>query len=91
MKMSRPAMRRLVQVPDQRLLAQRQRVEAVRIELHHRGVVHRLEQVLALGAAAAGAGVEAAGAGASVAEPVEHPTPPLPQPAVRTAARTIAR
>ena len=41
-----PGERRLVQVPDQRLLAQRQRVEAVRVQLHGRRVVHALEQIL---------------------------------------------
>ena len=49
MKMSRPAMRRLIQMPDERLLFERQRIEAVGVELDHRGVVHRLEQVLAIG------------------------------------------
>ena len=38
----------LVEVPDERLLAQRQRLEAVGVELHHRGVVDPLQQVAAL-------------------------------------------
>ena len=33
--------RRLVQVPDERLLAQRQRRESVRVQLHDRGIVRR--------------------------------------------------
>ena len=40
--------RRLVQVPDEHLLIERQRVEAVRVQLHHRRLVHALEQVLAV-------------------------------------------
>ncbi len=41
--------RRLREVPDQRLLAQRQRGELIRIQLHHRRIVDALEQVFALG------------------------------------------
>ena len=37
----------LIEMPDQRLLAKRQLVEAVRIDLHHRRIVNRLEEVLA--------------------------------------------
>ena len=40
----------LIQMPDERLLAQRQRLEAVRIDLHHRRVVDGLEEILALAA-----------------------------------------
>jgi hypothetical protein len=36
----------LIEVPDERLLAKRQRREPVGVELHDRGVVHALEQVL---------------------------------------------
>ena len=43
--------RRLVEMPDQRLLLQRQRREAVRVELHDRRIVDALEQVLAVGGA----------------------------------------
>ncbi len=48
--------RGLVEVPDQRLLLERQRREPVRIELHDGRVVDALEQVLALGSRAPGAG-----------------------------------
>jgi hypothetical protein len=40
---------RLVEVPDERLVAERERVEAVGVELHDRRVLHRLQQVLPLG------------------------------------------
>ena len=40
---------RHIQVVDQGLLLQRQRREAVGVELHDRGVVHALEQVFAIG------------------------------------------
>jgi len=36
----------LIQVPDERLLLQRQRLEAVRIDLHDRRVVHGFEEIL---------------------------------------------
>ena len=39
---------RLIEMPDQHLLLERQLLEAVRIELHDRRVVHALEQVLAI-------------------------------------------
>ena len=42
-----PGDRRLVEVIDERLLAERQLVEAVGIELHDGGVVDPLEQILA--------------------------------------------
>jgi hypothetical protein len=45
---------RLRQVPDQRLLAQRQRGKAVGIQLHDRCIVHPLEEVLALAAVRGG-------------------------------------
>ena len=38
----------LVEMPDERLLLERQRREPVGVQLHHRGVVDPLEQVLAL-------------------------------------------
>ena len=40
--------RRLVEVPDERLLLERQRREAVRVQLHDRRIVDALEQVLAI-------------------------------------------
>ena len=51
--------RRLVEVPDQRLLAQRQIAEAVGVDLHDGGFADPLEQVRAIGGATvvAGAGV----------------------------------
>ena len=45
MKMSRPASAALVQVPDQLLFAQRQRLETVGIELHDRDVVDAIQQI----------------------------------------------
>ena len=41
--------RRLVQMPDERLLAERQLVEAVRIQLHDRSVVDLLEKIPSIG------------------------------------------
>ena len=41
--------RRLVQVPDQNLLIEWQRREAVSIQLRHRRIVHSFEQVFAIG------------------------------------------
>ena len=43
-----PGERGLVQVPDQDLLIERQRVEAVRVDLRDRRFVHPLEQVFAV-------------------------------------------
>ena len=49
--MSRPAIAAWYEVPDQRLLAQRQIAEAVGVELHDGGFVDALEQVRAVGQA----------------------------------------
>ena len=46
--MSRPAMAACVQMEDELLLLERQRLEPVRIELHDGRIVHSLEQVLAV-------------------------------------------
>ena len=43
-----PGQRRLIQMPDECLVAQRQRLEAVGVELHDRRVVDPLQQVAAL-------------------------------------------
>ena len=53
--------RRLIEVPDEHLLLERQRGEAVGIELHDGGIVHPLEQV---GRSAGGASDGAGGFGA---------------------------
>ena len=62
--------RRLREVVDQRLLAQRQRGELIRIQLHHRRIVHALEQVFALGGRGGEPGV--AGAADSGLSAREH-------------------
>ena len=43
-----PGQRRLVEVPDQRLLLQRQRREAVGVQLHDGRIVDALEQVFSI-------------------------------------------
>jgi len=43
-----PGQRRLVEMPDQRLLLERQRREAVRIQLDNGGVIDAIEKVLAV-------------------------------------------
>ena len=53
--------RRLVQVPDERLLLQRQRLKAVGVQLHDGRIVDALEQVRPVDCCAAGA--KPAGAG----------------------------
>ena len=47
---------RLVEMLDQRLLAQRQHCEAVRVELCHRGIVDGFEQYLRSAGDVAGSG-----------------------------------
>ena len=44
-----PGERRLVQMPDERLLPERQRAETVGVELHDRRLVDLLEEVTAIG------------------------------------------
>ena len=82
--------RRLIQMPDERLFLQRQRLKAVGIDLHDGRLVNALEQVRPFGPSAAGAGgrsgrvrgvARPAGGGSNYRHdgdgPLQHGTRPL--------------